>query len=261
MVTIDVTSTYTKALPINSPMLALLLTFLLPTASVDYVAHYGTAYQEALQWVEEREQKVSLQAASYGLEAAPLMAVVFPELLRYVEWQDLLETEALGLAYVEGGCAWADFSIGAFQMKPSFAEALEVSLLEWPEGQRTFGHLLPDPMLAISQQRQARLDRLSTVVGQVDYLCCFYAFMQQRLGFLLVTPTPAQKVAVLATAYNSGFWKSWPALLQASEQQFFPYGTRYPQEGQHAYGAIAASYYQQLPPTSSTWTPFFWPFL
>lgn len=235
-----------------------LLTFLLPNTSVDYVTHYGVDYQEAVEWVEKQYPKLQVQAAIHGLEAQELVAVIFPELLRYSAWKDLLETEALGMAYVEGGTDWADFSIGAFQMKPSFAEALESCLQKWVAGSTAFGHLLPQKNQTIQQQRQARLDRLSTLEGQIEYLCCFYSWMQQRVGFYLIAPTPSQKIAILATAYNSGFWKSWSALLQASQQQYFPYGANYPQEGQHAYQAIAVAYYQHS--HSFAWVPFCRPF-
>lgn len=240
-------------------MLFYLLTFLAPTTPIDYAVHYGTAHQEAIIWVEEHRQQLQIQASHYQLPIQELTAIIFPELLRYSEWQNLLETEALAVAYVEGGSTWADFSIGAFQMKPSFAEALEDCLKKWPRGQVTFQHLLPTPTQTIVQQRQARLDRLSSVNGQIDYLCCFYQWMQQRNGFYLVCPTPAQKIALLATAYNTGFWKSWPSLFHASQQYFFPYGAKYPQERQQAYQAVAVAYYQQTP--SPPTNLFYWPFL
>ncbi len=88
------------------PMLLNLLAFLLPATPIDYAAHYGQAYQEALVWIAERQTLVEKRALAYDLEADVLLAVVFPELLRYAEWRDLLETEALGLTYVEGGTAW-----------------------------------------------------------------------------------------------------------------------------------------------------------
>ncbi|MGH1335000.1 MAG: hypothetical protein ACRBFS_02655 [Aureispira sp.] len=242
-------------------MLFYLLSFLLPSTSVDYAVHYGAAYKEATHWVEIQETHLQTQAAFYGIDGQELTAIIFPELLRYSQWRDLLETEALEVAYVEGGSAWADFSIGAFQMKPSFAETLEQKLQQWPLGRSAFQHLLANKNQSLKQQRQARLNRLRSIEGQIDYLCCFYKWMQQRNGFYLVSPTPTQKIALLATAYNTGFWKSWPSLLKASQQHFFPYGARYPQEGQHAYQAIAVAYYQQSPSSSPLLNTFYWPFI
>lgn len=226
-------------------MLVYLLSFLLPTTAVNYAAHYGDSYQKAQDWVQEHQSMLQVQAAYHGLEAKELSAIIFPELIRYNEWQNLLETEALALAYVEGGAAWADFSIGAFQMKPSFAETIEQCLQDSPEGQTAFSQLLPQANHTPMEKRQARLDRLCTIQGQVQYLCAFVVCMQARTGFGLVTPTAAQKITLLATAYNSGFQQDWPTLQRRSRQHFFPYGAKYPQEGQHAYANIAVDYYQQ----------------
>ncbi len=138
-------------------------------------------------------------------------------------------------------------------MKPSFAETLENKLATWPAGKAAFGQLLPDASQPLVAQRRARLTRLQSVEGQLDYLCAFYSWMQQRPGFLLVTSTKQQKIQLLATAYNSGFTQSWSDLVRASQRHFFPYGARYPQEGQHAYSAVALAYYQQ--PSTCFWSP------
>lgn len=240
-------------------MLFYLLSFLLPTTTTNSVLE-GLEQQSALEWVEEQQASIQSQAAVYGLSSQELLPIIFPELLRYAEWKDLLETEALGMAYVEGGSQWADFSIGPFQMKPSFVETLEQVLLQWPKGQAFFGHLLANPKHSLAQQRQTRLDRLQQLEGQVDYLCCFYAWMQQKVGFQLVASTPTQQIALLATAYNSGFQKDWPALAAAQQQHFFPYGARYPQEGQENYATVALAYYQQLPLAQPSWRALHWPF-
>jgi hypothetical protein len=242
-------------------MLSILFAFLLPTVAVDYTAHYGSAYQEALDWVQAHEKQLNAQAHYYNIPLNKLTAIVFPELLRYVEWQDLLETEALGVAYVKGGTAWADFSIGVFQMKPSFAETLEQQLSKWPMGAQAFGHLLPNATQAPTAQRQTRLSRLQTLTGQLDYLAAFNAWMRQRVGFGLVAHTPEREVLFLATAYNSGMERTWADLEQRSHCQFFPYGTRYPQEEQHAYSAVAWAYYQATKIPTWHWQPFkglFW---
>lgn len=234
-------------------MLVYILSFLLPPTAINYTVHYGNSYQKAQDWVQEHQSILQVQAAFHGLEAAELAAIIFPELIRYSEWQNLLETEALALAYVEGGAAWADFSIGAFQMKPSFAEAIEQCLQNWPEGKMVFSQLLPQSKHTPMQQRQARLDRLCSVQRQVQYLCAFVVWMQTRVGFDLVSPTSAQKIILLSTAYNSGFQQDWPTLQQVSQQHFFPYGAKYPQEGQHAYAAVAVDYYQQHHPLPYHW--------
>ena len=53
------------------------------------------------------------------------LAVVFPEIVRYSDLEDLIQIRALKVLYVQYGRKYADFSVGHFQMKPSFIEQLE----------------------------------------------------------------------------------------------------------------------------------------
>ena len=68
-------------------------------------------------------------AAQTETEATELAAILFPELIRYSVYKDFFETQALELLYIDYGKKTADFSIGRFQMKPSFAEAVEAYIL------------------------------------------------------------------------------------------------------------------------------------
>ena len=58
-------------------------------------------------------------------DAAFMQAIVFPELMLYNSVKDDIESESLRVLYVQFGKAYADFSVGPFQMKPSFAEEVE----------------------------------------------------------------------------------------------------------------------------------------
>jgi hypothetical protein len=57
-----------------------------------------------------------------GIEYAYAVAVIFPELVRYSALRDMIEISLLKTLYVNLGEEYADFSVGPFQMKPSFAE-------------------------------------------------------------------------------------------------------------------------------------------
>lgn len=58
-------------------------------------------------------------------EGSEALAIVSPELIRWTAFKDFFETTALELLYVKKGKTYADFSIGHFQIKPSFVEQLE----------------------------------------------------------------------------------------------------------------------------------------
>lgn len=61
----------------------------------------------------------------FGIRTELAVAVVFPELVRYSALMDFMETTAVKALYQQKGVKGADFSIGRFQMKPSFVEDLE----------------------------------------------------------------------------------------------------------------------------------------
>ena len=60
----------------------------------------------------------------YDVSYPMAIAVVFPEIVRYSAIRDKIEITLLKALYINLGEDYADFSIGQFQMKPSFAEAL-----------------------------------------------------------------------------------------------------------------------------------------
>ena len=61
----------------------------------------------------------------YQLNPYFVLAIVFPELIRYSKLQDVIESNDLKVLYVQFGDTYSNFSIGRFQMKPSFCEQLE----------------------------------------------------------------------------------------------------------------------------------------
>ncbi len=88
--------------------------------TINYKAHYSEDYENAVQFLKDNKNIFNKASRTYGIEEKALKAVVFPELMRYNLLQNLIETEALELLYIQAGSKQIDFSIGNFQMKPSF---------------------------------------------------------------------------------------------------------------------------------------------
>jgi len=151
----------------------------------------------------------------------------------------------LEYVYVQKGCAVVDFSIGHFQMKPSFVERIEGFLIKDEQLKKRFGHLLISTSYTISKQRKIRLERLQELSWQLDYLCCFYVLTKERFESVLSSLNTQHKLEFLATAYNTGFYKSLAAIEIAMHQASYPYGSKYPQEQQYKYAAVAWDYYQR----------------
>ncbi|HOO84566.1 MAG TPA: hypothetical protein PLS94_08390 [Prolixibacteraceae bacterium] len=165
-------------------------------------------------------------------------AIVFPELLRYSKLRDIIETEALKTLYVQYGTQYANFSIGPFQMKPSFAEDLERASL-----QNRFYYFLPSDTLASNKARLNRIKRLANSEGQMHYLFVFVQLMNLKFEAHQFESL-RERVGLYATAYQAGYNLSIDELKQKQYGQFYhtdllPHKkTKY-----YSYSAISLSYY------------------
>ena len=131
--------------------------------SANYVKEFGADWTSAAAYAAQHRAEWQAVFADFGVDARIAEAVVFPELVRYSMWQDEIERAAVSGFYVVGGKDKADFSIGRFQMKPSFAEDIEAeynrSFLA-----REFGFIFN--VRDDADARRSRVNRLSTEVGQ-----------------------------------------------------------------------------------------------
>ncbi len=150
------------------------------------------------------------------IEKIELLAIVYPEILRYSQLQDFIETTALEFSYLNGSNR-IDFSIGQFQMKPSFVESL-----------------LPH------ESRKSIIENLKTVEGQLNYLDVFRKQMLLKYG-LESNPT-LSRVETLATLYNLGPNTIPSQVRNYQKEKHFPYGYSFDGD-QYSYSHIAAQFW------------------
>ncbi len=91
---------------------------------IDYRIIFGRDWEKAKAFVSENETWMKQLSVKYDVSFALAIAVVFPELVRYSALRDRMEITLLKTLYINLGDDYANFSVGQFQMKPSFAEAL-----------------------------------------------------------------------------------------------------------------------------------------
>lgn len=136
-----------------------------------------------------------------------LQSIIFPELMRYNELKDGIETESLRTLYVQLGEEYANFSIGIFQMKPSFAIQVETKAKQllrdsiYKELQLAYAETSNETI------REKRVQRLEDDNWQQVYLCAFVCICNE----LYKTKTfknDTEKIQWYATVYNAGFNKS-----------------------------------------------------
>jgi hypothetical protein len=172
-----------------------------------------------------------------------MQGIVFPELMRYNSLKDDVETESLRTLYVQLGAEYANFSIGIFQMKPTFAQQVETKAQQ----------LLPDSILnelqlqykASSEEavRMERVERLQDEDWQLVYLTAFVAICNKNYRYKKFA-SAAEKVQWYATVYNAGFDKTDDFIGKKIKQDNFYLSQNMPGK-KFKYAAIAAWFYNK----------------
>lgn len=186
--------------------IVLLYVGLLPSWAQSPIVYFGAKYEEAICFVKQHKQ---LWLEHFGKDASKAASVVFPELIRYNLALEEAETQMLKSLYVRFGKKYADFSVGYFQMKPSFAEKID----------EIEGKILKHT----PQERLERVEKIKSISGQIKYLKAFIAIIYQRFPEL-AQQTEKEQVAFLASAYNLGFWLSKEAIENWIGKKAFPAG-------------------------------------
>jgi len=153
---------------------------ILSSLSIDYATVSGDDYKKAKQRIASLETQFSI---CFPNQKKMAQAVVFPELIRYHLLRDLFETESLKLIYVEEGSQIIDFSIGLFQMKPSFVENIENYLQKYPcltESTNNFSKINDFKTSEIKKIRTQRIERLQQTDWQILYLSAFMSICYHR---------------------------------------------------------------------------------
>ncbi len=165
-----------------------------------------------------------------------------PELLRYNELDNLIETRALELLYVQRGPQLADFSIGNYQMKPSFIEKLEEEICSSAILEKKYGWVTDLGTLHEKEKRAMRLENIQQPEYQKAYLNAF--FLWAVTAYQLDSLSLDDKIVFVASAYNLGFGYNKEEIISYSFKQYFPYGRNFKGQ-QYAYGQLAKIIYHQ----------------
>ena len=206
-----------------------------------YDVIFENDYQSAKQFIITHSKNFQQTSNKYKHHHLFTTAIIFPELMRYSYLKDIVESTALELVYVEYGASAADFSIGHFQMKPSFIESLETEISKSDSLSYLYSNLLMNKQLTEKQKRRIRLERLNNVEWQINYLHAFIAVCDELFKDIEFKSL-SEKLIIYSTAYNSGFYQSMTQLKIKSGNKHFPFGPKY-QGTQYAYSDIAKYYF------------------
>ena len=193
-------------------------------------------------WAEHPACYDSLRVSLSDKEALMAMAIVSPELSQFSQLEDIAQIKAMALLYIVHG--QGDFSIGYFQMKPSFAQRVETLVAADEKLKQRHRRLLiqdtrkddPDGR----RQRHERLNRLRYLEWQVRYLSAFVDIMKQKTATLHFK-NDTERLRYWATVYNAGIDSSSERIASCMSKEQFPrFGTKF------NYADVSTEFFQTL---------------
>lgn len=207
-----------------------------------YDALFSHGYDDAILYLKENATSINTILTDRNSEKEVMLSVVFPEVVRYSFLIDFFQESTNSIIYINYGKEKADFSIGRFQMKPSFIEKIENFIESNPSLTKQYSMVYQYSQTNPKDIRKERLDRLSDINWQLYYLKCFYSIMHYRFGDSC-WENNADKIRFYASAYNHDFITSKEDIEKWTTINSFPYGTGYPDKTQYSYSKIAVYFY------------------
>ena len=226
-------------------LLLLILVIASFSAGQDYASIFGARYSEAEQFLEQNSWIADALLLPPS-ETRIALAVVFPEIIRFRALEDEIQVRALKVLYVQYGKKYADFSVGPFQMKPTFAEQVEQEYNAlFSEAERSASGIAAFETGSTSKLRKERVLRLDDLQWQARYLRLFMMVMDKLYGKALFADD-LDKLRFYATAYNAGFSQGEKPVRKMMEAKWF-HTRLFLAATRYNYGDVAAYYYQGHP--------------
>lgn len=188
------------------------------TPQTDYGKVFGSDWLKAEAFVSGNEAWMKRLCDRYDVYYPTAIAVVFPEIVRYSAIRDKIEITLLKALYINLGEDYADFSIGQFQMKPSFAEALHKKA---PMLKGRLRKLFQEKSKNddIKKYRAAIVRDLENPESQFLYLIAFLKICENV--YPLGDIDEDARLRFLSTAYNYSFQKSFDEVNKMTGKKFF----------------------------------------
>jgi hypothetical protein len=187
--------------------------------SVNYREIFGEDWIKAETFEKENrswmEPVLNKNHISYPLA----IAVIFPELVRYSALRDKMEVSLLKTLYINLGEDYANFSIGQFQMKPSFAESVRDKAPSFLQRRSGITFKNSKEYSNIFDFRRSIIKDLEDPKIQMNYLIAFIKICEKN--YKTNRKDESSEVKFLATAYNYGFEKNSDEIEAMVGKKFF----------------------------------------
>ena len=204
-----------------------------------YAKYFPNQFNSAIHFFHENQSSFQKIADSTGKNVQFVFSIVAPEIGHYSWMKNSIESNSLKVLYVQLGHGYADFSVGYFQMKPSFIERLEMEIQQNDDLKKRYSKCI----ISSNEDRLKRIERikrLESLEWQLYYLAAFIEITQ--LKFPQVFDNPVNELKFYSTAYNTGFQKSVSQIQHEYERKRFPNMS----ERKFNYSSVSIEYYRNL---------------
>ncbi len=195
----------------------------------------GNKYFDALDFLTRNNWMLDT-LMEYKINPDLAYGIIFPGLVNYSALRDIMETGASRTLYVQRGRKYSHFTIGRFQMKPSFAELAERNVTRQKLTKYEFN------LKNSVQARSQRVKRLDSPEWQLRYLVFFVRLMDKRFAHI-EWKSDDDKVRFYATAFNVGYNRDERTIRRMMNPR-----TRYvrPKKSKvkYRYGDVAAYFFE-----------------
>jgi hypothetical protein len=220
----------------------LYFTALFPASSqsLDYSEIFGSDWDKALAFEKENRSWMEPILERNNISYDIAIAVIFPELVRYSALRDKMEITLLKALYINLGEDYANFSIGQFQIKPSFAEIIR------KEGPSALGprsgikFRQPDDFDHIADFRKSIVIDLEKTETEFNYVVAFCKICEKE--YKLDRLDERNRLRFLATAYNYGINKSKEEIAGMADKKYF--NTKLFKTQNYSYADVALFWYE-----------------
>ncbi len=186
---------------------------------LNYREVFGDDWKNADSFEKENRNWMKPALEKHHLSYPVAIAVVFPELVRYSALRDKMEITLLKALYINLGSDYANFSIGRFQMKPSFAEAIMDEAPAEIVGDADLKLKGKSDFEDIIDFRKSVVNNLEDPRSEFNYLIAFLKLCEKKFPFR--QNDEVSRLKFLATAYNYGLDKSSTDIESMIEKKFF----------------------------------------
>jgi hypothetical protein len=211
----------------------------------DYPAIFGDDWKKAEAYLSENKSWIEPMLKRNHISYPFAMAIVFPEILRYSALRDNIEVSVLKTLYVNLGAEYADFSIGVFQMKPTFAETIREESSSFLGSRSGIRFKTASAYSDVKDFRKSIIRDLEDPEGQIIYLVTFIRLCEKK--FDLSRFSDVSKIKFISTSYNYGIDKSMAQIMKMADKKFF--STKLIKDETYSYSDISIFWYKSVAKT------------